>query len=306
MNIRTNSYAIANFAVVAIYKLHMSIVANFYVSQTHIRTNFAIFADYGVAFQPSVRINDGICTNLHSTFDESACRIHNGYARIHQFIKNTVTHYAFCHSKLFTRVNAHNHIAVFGYNAANFFTAFVQFRENVSQIVFALSVIASQSSQYIKHQGTFNAVDTGVNFFNEFLFSGSVFFFYNAKYIASFITDNTTIAIRIFHYSSQYGSSSASSFMTFVEFFQFFAVQKRSIATQNHSSTGEASQSFFSLHYCVTSTKLFCLQSNFALTSNHFFYQFSFVTNDYNFIISTSYGSSINYMLQHFFAAHFM
>ena len=284
----------------------MSIVANFYIGQANIGAYFAIFADYSVAFQPSVGINDAICTNLHSTFNESACRIHNGYARIHQFIKNTITHYAFCYSKLFTRVNAHNHVAVFGDDAANFFAAFVQFGKHVSQIVFALCIIASQSSQYIKHQGTFNAVDTSVDFFNKFLFSSSVFFFYNAKYIASFITHNATIAVRIFHNSSQYCSSSASSFMTFVEFFQFFAVQKRSIATQNHSSTSEASQSFFSLHYCVTSTKLFSLQSNFALTSNHFFYQFSFVTNDYNFIISTSYSSSINYMLQHFFAANFM
>ncbi|EJW97875.1 hypothetical protein EVA_14017 [gut metagenome] len=169
-----------------------------------------------------------------------------------------------------------------------------------------MSIFVGNISQHIEHQGTFHAVNSGIDFFNKLLFFCGILLLYNSLYVAVCVADNAAIAEGIIHNSSKNSCSCAGCFVSFVEFFQLYTVQQRGITAQNHSSALKACQCFFGLHNCVTGAELFCLQHNFALGAYHFFHKLSFVAYDNNLFSSTCCGGCVNNVLEHSFAAYLM
>ena len=304
MHIRTCGHVVFNLAVMAVDELQMVVVTDFYISEAGVRSDFAVLADFGCAFQPGVGINNGIAADFYACFDEGAGGIHDGYACIHQLIQNALAHNAFSNGKLLAGVDAHNHIAVGSGNTANLGTCFVELLQYVSQVIFALCIVVGQGSQHVKHLRAFHAVNTGVDFLDSLLLFGSIFLLYDALYIAVGIAYNAAVAERVIHNCRKYGSSSAAFLMCFAEFFQLFAVQQRSVAAQDERSAVEILQGIGSLHYSVAGAKLLGLQGDSSLIAYHCFYQLCFMAYDNNLFVCAGSACSVNYVLQHGLAAY--
>ena len=121
MYIRPHYNFIFNGAVVPVGKLHFHFAANFNIGKAYGRPDYAVSADFRIALQPGVRVNNGIIANFNIFADKGACRVHNGYAAVHQRTEHASAQFGFCFRQLAAAVYAHYHGVIGRNGSANFF-----------------------------------------------------------------------------------------------------------------------------------------------------------------------------------------
>ena len=66
-------------------KLSHDIIAHPDILQAYAGANFTVFTDYGIAFNPGLRIDNRIAANLDIAVHISGIRVHNRNAIRHEF-----------------------------------------------------------------------------------------------------------------------------------------------------------------------------------------------------------------------------
>ena len=227
-------YAIINHAVMVVAELAHNLIAHLDILQTDAGANFTVFTDYGIAFNPGLRIDNRIAANLDIAIHISGIRVHNRNTISHEFFILAAAQDFFSTRELHAGVNAQRGFIIISCYSPDFLTLLLENFEHIRQVVFTLGIVIRNLLQGGKERAGIKAVDAGVYFLHRTFCFRSILMLHDLEHAAIFGTDDAAIARGIRHDCREHRSLSLSFYMGFIEFFQQITGQKRRITTKNH------------------------------------------------------------------------
>ena len=113
---------------------------------------------------------------------------------------NTATHNAFSCRKGNTVINSETFIKVFQSIGTNFFPCFTENADNISDVVFALSVIGIDILKCFKETSIIKDIGSCIDLLDLFFKISRILLLHDTKHFSILVTNNTTITKRIFSF----------------------------------------------------------------------------------------------------------